>query len=95
MKREPVDKDSAIKGARSVKDITEKVPEFEHKIDKEIVICQVCEEPFKCNNEANDFSYKKLPREFINLKNCLRKHLKTNQHQKKVAETSTAAPCCS
>lgn len=91
VKREPVDEDSAIKVARSVKEITEKVPEFEQKIEKEMVNCQVCEETFKYTNQTNDFTDEKLPKEFTNLKRSLRQHLMTSRHKNKVAETRTAA----
>ena len=85
------DIDSILRSAKSLKEITDKVPQFEYEEFKEggKVTCAVCDTSFKYSrNLSSDFSLeKKMAKEFSNLKTRLRDHLKSSKHKSKEAET--------
>ena len=84
-----VNVDNLIKEARSLKAITEKVPQFEYEDMKDggKLVCRVCDVSFKYSrNLESDFTpEKKLGLEFKNLKGTLRERLSSKRHEK--AET--------
>ena len=75
---------------RSVRQITEKFPEFEHKAEKENaeVHCIVCNTDFSYpSSEPSEFSAaEKLSRKFRNLKTSLVRHLACGQHCENIKE---------
>ena len=81
--------DDIFKLARSVKELTTKVCEFEYRQFKDggQMICVVCGEHFKYSHHLNDdFSSSKIRREFSNLKTHLKDHLQSMKHRKKALE---------
>ena len=89
LSKSDVNVDNLIKEARSLKAITEKVPQFEYEDMKDggKLVCRVCDVSFKYSrNLESDFTQeKKLGLEFKNLKGTLREHLRSKRHEK--AET--------
>ena len=77
--KENVDTNAILKNARTMKEIVDKVYQFEYEQSKAggMVICRVCEASFKySNNLSLDFTSDKIiGREFSNLKGALKKHL--------------------
>ena len=75
-----------IKGARSLEEITQKVPIFEYQEFKDggEVVCAVCSTSFKYSNGLmSDFTQeKRLGLEFANLMGSLRRHVETKRHEK-------------
>jgi hypothetical protein len=89
--KEDVDTDSILKNAKSMKEITEKVCQFEYDEFKDggKVNCIACEQSFKYSRSMTlDFTTEKtMSNQFSNLKIILRKHLKTAKHLKSVEDT--------
>lgn len=89
-KKIEVNADLMLTLAKSLKDITEKVCEFDYEENKDggKMLCNVCNTEFRFSNELKrDFTDKtKMTREFVNLKNNLKGHLKTRRHMKQVEE---------
>ena len=82
-----VNKDWLIKEATSIKEITEVVPEFCYKAEKDCIVCEVCEEQFKYERELrDDFRGNNMSSKFSNLKKSLRRHLTRPKHISKVEE---------
>lgn len=85
-----INTESVLKEARSMKQITDKIAEFDYEEFKDggKVTCVVCNSSFKYSrNLILDFSAeRKMSREFINLKLHLKDHLKTLKHQNKLKE---------
>lgn len=76
--------------ARSLKEIMEKVCEFDYEEDLNggNMVCNVCGTTLKYSNMLKkDFTDKtKMLREFLNLKTTLKEHLKSKKHLKKTEE---------
>jgi hypothetical protein len=86
--------ENVITHARSLKEITDKVCEFEYREFKEDgnIICIVCGEHFAYSNQLpRDFGGSKLIPKFKNLKAHLKQHFKTKKHQTKALEVQALA----
>jgi hypothetical protein len=82
-----LDADTVLKLARSIKEITDKVPELSFTSECEVE-CLVCKQKFTYGRDlATDISGGLLmDRKFSNLKMNLRDHLKTKTHLKKATK---------
>ena len=85
-----IDTDMILKNAKSMKEVTDQVYQFEYEEFKDggAVICGVCEKVFKYSRDLKvDFTDNgKFAKEFSNLKISLRRHLKSEMHKKKSRE---------
>lgn len=75
------DAKKVLKESRSLKDIVEKVPEFEFRHEESKMRCVVCGVVFQYSCELEqDFSSKNMGTRFSSLKRNLEKHLSTTLH---------------
>ena len=80
-KNETVDTDSVLKDVRSLKEITDKIPELSYNLEKGFLECNVCLEKFKYGSEQkDDFTGENMGIKFRSLKRSLRRHMKTAKH---------------
>ena len=81
--------------ARSMKEITEKVLEFQYKQEAGLVECLVCQETFKYDGSlTNDFTEGRMEVKFSSLKRNLKEHLKTLKHRRCAKEQQKTDEQC-
>ena len=82
-----IDTDMILKNAKSMKEVTDKVYQFEYEEFKDggAVICGICDKIFKYSRDLKDnfTDNGKFAKEFSNLKTSLRRHLKSEMHHRK------------
>ena len=82
-----IDTDMILKNAKSMTEVTDQVYQFEYEEFKDggAVICGACEQVFKYSRDLKDdfTDNSKVAREFSNLKTSLRRHLKSEMHNRK------------
>jgi methionyl-tRNA formyltransferase len=69
------DREAILKTCRSIKEITDQIPEFEYLEDEGMIICEVCHTKFKYSQDLQQkFEDKAMDCEFRNLKLVLCRH---------------------
>ena len=79
-KPESLDDESLITMARSMKEITEKVPVFVYHYEEHLVRCIICKQTFGYKEEEINFTENHMSLKFSNLKMILKRHLTRETH---------------